>query len=247
MRQSGLGIASLVLGIVGFIFSILIIGIYPCIASIILSIIVLLNKNVKHSLAIAGLICSLLGVAVFAYSYFPYMFSNKEQEPQIMSFGETYTINDIFEFTPENGYMSPIIMPTNRSDNTSRNWSYYRSSEENDMGYELVASIKNIGTEKVSFSLAIDAEIIINNTYRFDANVAIESTDGTEWEYVDVYPLQDARTIRIYTFVPEEIWGICESCTMNLAFSDDYDSSGRLEYDPIYTITFDEDRLINNL
>ena len=63
-RQSGLGIASLVLGIIGMMTSCIIIGVIPCIIGIIFSIIALFSKN-KKGTAIAGLICSSMGIFIF--------------------------------------------------------------------------------------------------------------------------------------------------------------------------------------
>lgn len=64
-KQSGLGIASLILGIVGMLFSCVAIGIVPCIIGIILGIIGIVQKNRKHGTAIGGVICSSVGIAIF--------------------------------------------------------------------------------------------------------------------------------------------------------------------------------------
>ena len=67
MKQSGLGIASLVLGIIGILTTCVAIGIVPCIIALVLSIISLLvEKNKKKGFGIAGLVCSLIGILLFA-------------------------------------------------------------------------------------------------------------------------------------------------------------------------------------
>lgn len=244
MRQSGLGIASLVLGIIGFLFSALFIGIVPCIISVILAIIVIRNKDEKHSLAIIGLILSIIGIILFSMIYLRFFIPKKEELPQEMSFGETYVINDIFEFTPIEGKLSPIICPSNQKGTIADIYEWI-TGENNELPYELTAKIKNIGTEEINAYWNIDAEVIINDTYRFDATLKMENAKGDEFESEDLTPLQE-RTFHIYAFVPQEIWSICESCTMNLAFPDDYQWSGDLDHDPIYTITFDENKIKND-
>lgn len=65
MKQSGLGVASLVLGIVGMLLSCLIIGIVPCVIAFVLGIIALTQKDKQHGTAIAGIVCASIGVALF--------------------------------------------------------------------------------------------------------------------------------------------------------------------------------------
>lgn len=62
MKQSGFGIASLILGIVGLVFSCFIVGIIPALLGLIFAIVALCQKNTKNGMAIAGLICSIIGI-----------------------------------------------------------------------------------------------------------------------------------------------------------------------------------------
>lgn len=64
-KTSGLGIASLILGIIGMLLSCLTIGIVPCIIGLILAIIGITNKKTKHGTCIGGLICSVIGIGIF--------------------------------------------------------------------------------------------------------------------------------------------------------------------------------------
>lgn len=65
MKQSGFGIASLVLGIISIVTVCIVIGIVPSVLGLIFAIIALCQKNKKKGTAIAGLICSLVGIALF--------------------------------------------------------------------------------------------------------------------------------------------------------------------------------------
>ena len=58
-QQSGLGVASLVLGIIALLTSCIFIGILPAILSLIFSIITLCQKRYKKGMAIAGLVLSI--------------------------------------------------------------------------------------------------------------------------------------------------------------------------------------------
>ena len=64
-RTSGLGIASLILGIIGLLLSCLAIGIFPCIIALILAIIGITNKKTKNGTCIGGLVCSVIGIGIF--------------------------------------------------------------------------------------------------------------------------------------------------------------------------------------
>lgn len=65
MKQNVFGIISLVLGIIGMLLSSVAVGIVPCIIGLILAIIALTQKNTKHGTAIAGLVCSIIGIGIF--------------------------------------------------------------------------------------------------------------------------------------------------------------------------------------
>lgn len=69
MKQSGFGVAALVLGIVSILLACVGVGIVPAILGIIFAIIGLISKNRKHGTAIAGLICSIVGVIIFLFAF----------------------------------------------------------------------------------------------------------------------------------------------------------------------------------
>lgn len=76
MKQSGLGIASLVLGIIGILTSLFIIGIVPAVIGIILGIIALTQKGKVHGTAIAGVACSIVAVVIFLAALFAFSDDN---------------------------------------------------------------------------------------------------------------------------------------------------------------------------
>lgn len=62
--KNGLGILALVLGIVGLVTSCIIIGIIPCIAAFVISVIAL-RRGGKKAMPVAALLCSLGGIVIF--------------------------------------------------------------------------------------------------------------------------------------------------------------------------------------
>lgn len=66
-KQSGLGTAALILGIIGILTACIILGIIPCVVGLILALIAFTERNRKKGTAIAGLVCSLIGILLFAF------------------------------------------------------------------------------------------------------------------------------------------------------------------------------------
>lgn len=79
MKQSGFGIASLVLGIIGLLSVCIVVGVFPCILGIIFAIIAICDKSKKKGLAIVGLSCSVVGLLIFV-PWFIYLISPTETE-----------------------------------------------------------------------------------------------------------------------------------------------------------------------
>lgn len=77
-KQSGFGIASLVLGIVGILTACIAIGAFPAILGIIFAAVAFTQKGRGHGTAIAGLICSIVAVIIFVF--FMFLFSDDETE-----------------------------------------------------------------------------------------------------------------------------------------------------------------------
>lgn len=68
MKQSGWGIASLVLGVLSILLSCAGIGAFIGTIGVIFAIIAFTKKNSKYGLAISGIVCSFLGIGIFVVS-----------------------------------------------------------------------------------------------------------------------------------------------------------------------------------
>lgn len=104
MKQSGFGIASMILGIVGILLSCIIIGIVPAVIGLILAIIGLAKKDKKHGTAIAGLVCSIVAILIFlifAFAFGSNKNSENKEETQKTGTVETKSESDVEE-KPEN-------------------------------------------------------------------------------------------------------------------------------------------------
>lgn len=69
-KQSGYGIAGMILGIIGLVSSCIPAGVVLCIAGIVLSGIAFSKKNNGHGTAIAGLCCSIIGAIISIFVLF---------------------------------------------------------------------------------------------------------------------------------------------------------------------------------
>lgn len=78
-KQSGFGIASLVLGIVGILTACIAIGAFPAILGIIFAVVAFTQKGRGHGTAIAGLICSIVAVIIFVF-FMMFLFFDDEAE-----------------------------------------------------------------------------------------------------------------------------------------------------------------------
>ncbi|MCH5344140.1 MAG: DUF4190 and DUF4352 domain-containing protein [Acetatifactor sp.] len=67
MKESGFGIAALVLGIIGLLTSCFLVGILPAALGLIFAIVALASKNRKHGTAVGGLVCSIIAIVIFIF------------------------------------------------------------------------------------------------------------------------------------------------------------------------------------
>lgn len=238
MRQSGLGVASLVLGIIGLLFSLLFIGIVPCIISLVLAIIVMFNKKVSHSLAIAGGICSLLGIIGFSWLYLPGLLPQKQTA---FSLDQTYTINDFIEITPIDNRLSIVVAPSNYNGS-----SVWITDEDDERPYQFIASIKNNGTDQIDLEKHINAELKINSENTYEPIVSLESSDGTKFETSLYIEPNEERVIHIFAFVPEDVYKNGTDCKMKISFSENYDDEANANIGNVYVANFDKDKLYND-
>lgn len=103
-KTSGLGIAGLILGIIGMMLSIIVIGIVPCIIGLILSIVALTQKDRKHGTAIGGIVCSVIGIAIFVL--FLSLLSTDEESTV------TNSNNEVVDIKTEEKELTEDIAPT---------------------------------------------------------------------------------------------------------------------------------------
>ena len=88
MKQSGLGIASLVCGIAGILLACVVIGIVPAIVGIVFAIIAFVQKNRGHGTAIGGLVCSIVGIIIFFLAMFVFTSDDTNDTPKKISSNE---------------------------------------------------------------------------------------------------------------------------------------------------------------
>ena len=80
-KSNGLSMAAMILGIIGLVFSCIYIGILPCLAGLILSIISIKNRENGKGKAIAGLVTSIIGIIIFMLVLFVQEDNTADNEP----------------------------------------------------------------------------------------------------------------------------------------------------------------------
>lgn len=79
-KQSVLGVIAFIFGLLGMLTTWMFVGILPCFVGIILAIVSLCIKNRKRKFAIAGIICSLIGIVIFGLIFYWVNYSDKNTE-----------------------------------------------------------------------------------------------------------------------------------------------------------------------
>ncbi len=103
--KNGLGIASLVLGIIGFLTGFIFIGIILDLIAIVLGIVAIVNKNYKNALAIAGTVIAVIGLILTLFVFgniFGKNVSEKLEEKKAEVEAHNKVVNSINEAV-ENG------------------------------------------------------------------------------------------------------------------------------------------------
>ena len=102
-KQSGFGIAGLVMGILSIVLSCAGIGIFPAILGLIFSIIGIASKNKKKGTSIAGLVCCIVGIIIglFSLSLIGYILGEDTTDTDTATQAETQQENTLEATTEE--------------------------------------------------------------------------------------------------------------------------------------------------
>lgn len=158
MKQSGFGIASLVLSIVGFLTSCVVVGIIPSFLALIFAIIGLCQKDRGKGTAIAGLVLSLISVVSFLFLVV-IGFSLSEE-------GESYTQDSNKAISDNN----------NNKDTSISVW----ADEPTDLKYFTYKKNPNDNTITISSYDGYDSKVWISPTYNInDVEYTVTKFEGS--------------------------------------------------------------------
>lgn len=101
MKQSGFGIASLICGIIGTLLACVVVGIVPAILGVVFAIIAFTQKNKGHGTAIAGLICSIVGIVAFLLAMFVFTSDDSDSSPKKVSSNQETQVESVEENNTE--------------------------------------------------------------------------------------------------------------------------------------------------
>lgn len=198
-KQSGLGIAALVLGIIGMLTTCIVIGIIPCVIAILLAIIAIMDASRKRGLAVAGLICSVIGILIFVF--FIYAVNTSEDVKEVES--ENLVVENVVttaepKVTPEPTPIptetpKPTIEPTPEPTKTPEEIEQeYKASCKEYKYKDVLRNPADYIGEKVKITVKISTvheESWMNECkYYFT-----RSNDEYDWWYGDEYVIFDKR------------------------------------------------------
>lgn len=121
-----------------------------------------------------------------------------------LKLNETITIGDLMEIELTKSEWVESILPSN----TSEGYFYY-DDIEGEKYFVIHGTVKNIGTENIEIRWISEAEVVLNDTYKFPATMELESIDGTDFNG-SAKPLQTLNLI-VYASVSDEAYEIYES------------------------------------
>jgi hypothetical protein len=134
--------------------------------------------------------------------------------PKKIKLNETVTIGDLMEITITDSEWVETILPSN----TSGMYSYY-DDEDGEKYFVIRGKLKNNGSEDLDIQWINDSEIVLNGTYKFTANMELESNDGSDF-YGSAKPLQTLNLL-IYASVSDEAYEIWESIDVTMKILSD--------------------------
>ena len=132
-----------------------------------------------------------------------------EMVRKILELNENVVIGDLMEITLTNSEWVESITPSN----TSGAYSYYEDIE-GEKYFVVHGTLKNIASEDIDIKWMSKSEMILNETYKFSANMELESNDGSDF-YGSVKPLQTLNLI-VYSSISDEAYEIFESINVNM-------------------------------
>lgn len=208
MKTNVFGIVSLVCGIIGLILACVGIGIFPAIAGVIFSIIGFCQKNTKYGTSIAGMVCSVIGIAIFSLMFFIAFFASDETTKEISNnkINESI-ISDIKEsaaeeIAKEDNLIDCEILDCNIK-YVSHEVDYDRSDKKCVFVYYTFTNnnkeSKEFGymVDDKAFQNGIELELSYWEVDGYENNKYAEIKPGAEITVACVYQLRDESTVEL--------------------------------------------------
>lgn len=140
-----------------------------------------------------------------------------EPEPEvskILKLNEAVTVGNLMEITLTDYEWVESILPSN----TSEGYSYYQD-EEGEKYFVIRGKLKNAGSKDLDVQWISESEVVLNETYKFNATMELESNDGSDF-YGTAKPLQTLNLI-VYASISDEAYEIWESVDVTIRILSD--------------------------
>lgn len=198
MKQSGFGIASLILGIIGIFLGCVAIGIIPSILGVIFACIGMSQRNSKNGTAIGGLVCSIIGIVVFLFSLF--IFTGDGTESSNNTENENTVIEDISSEKKEEKQEEEKTKLLDETVIYEENKCVIKAVECDNDSFKI--HIKNDSDKDYSFNvhaLAINGIMTGCNIYTGDTDVPSGKNGTMEVEFSSdwLYEIEDVKYIEM--------------------------------------------------
>lgn len=208
MKVNVFGILSLICGIIGMILACIGFGIFPAIAGMIFSIIGFCQKNTKYGTSIAGMVCSVIGIAIFSLMFFIALFASDETTKEIANnkINESI-ISDIKESVAEEVAKEDNLIDCEVIDCTVKYVSHEVGYDRSDNKCVFVYyTFSNNNKETKSFGYTIDDKAFQNGVELeisywevegYENNKYAEIKPGAEVTVACVYKLRDTSSVEL--------------------------------------------------
>lgn len=133
-----------------------------------------------------------------------------------LAFGETATIENMVQITPEDFYfVEGELLPSITDDYYS-----YIDDVEDETYIVVTGTVKNLSGDTIDIEFGTNNKIVVNGTYTYTNGIlTAEDEDHNSFYGYEIKPLKSAKFV-YYVSVPDELIEMYEFCEIEISFND---------------------------
>ncbi len=152
--------------------------------------------------------------------------NTKDTVTKTLILNETVTVGNLMEITLTESEWVESLTPSN----TGGYYSYYED-QEGEKYFVIRGTLKNIGSEDLDIKWMSESEVVLNDTYKFNASMELESNDGTDF-YGSAKPLQTLNLV-VYASVSDEAYSIYDTVDVTMSILNSAEDINSFYYDDL--------------